>query len=90
MHLFSEGKRLPTLSEKKKYQDANGLLTNEERQTYNEMAQNEEATSTVSKKKEMRRALSSLTNIVSIHQIIGDVNKPLPQAASSGSVCLLP
>ena len=78
MHLFSEGKRLPTLSEKNKVSGCKWReLTNEERQTYNEMAQNEEATSTVSKNKEMRRALSSLTNIVSIHHI-GDVNKPLP------------
>ena len=48
---------------------------------YNEMAQNEAATcaSTVSRKKGMRRALSSLTNIVCIHHNnYRDVNKPLP------------
>ena len=45
-------------------------LTNEEKKVYNEKAQklNEEATcSSVSKKKEMRRVLSSLTNIVSMN-----------------------
>ena len=54
---------------------------NEERQTYDEMAQNVAATctSTISRKKEMRRALSNLTNIVNIHlNNYRDVNKPLP------------
>ena len=81
VYLFSEGKRLPTLSEKNKVSGCKWReLTNEERQIYNEMAQNETATcaSTISRKKEMRRALSSLTNIVSIHHNYRDVNKHLP------------
>ena len=69
--LFVEGKRLDTLSEKNKVSGCKWReLTDKERQKYNEMAHNEEATSstsTASKKKEMRRALSSLTNIVSMH-----------------------
>ena len=82
MYLFSEGKRLPTLSEKNKVSGCKWReLMNEERQTYDEMAQNVAATctSTISRKKEMRRALSNLTNIVNIHlNNYRDVNKPLP------------
>ena len=65
---------------------------NEERQIYNEMAQNETATcaSTISRKKEMRRALSSLTNVVSIHHNYRNVNKPLPCKFNTNDDIVLP
>lgn len=69
MHLLTEGRSLGSLSEKKISGSKWRELTNDEKQEYNEKAQklNEEAIySSVSKKKEMRRALSSLTNIVSM------------------------
>ena len=63
---------LDTLSEKNKMSGCKWReLAYEERQKYNEMAQNEEATSSTStaSKKEIRRALLSLTNIVSMHYV---------------------
>ena len=72
-NFFVEGKSLDTLSEKNRVSGSKWReLTDEERHRYNEMAQSEEATSsasTASKKKEIRRALSSLTNIVRLYYV---------------------
>ena len=69
--LLIEGRSLGSLSEKNKISGSKWReLTNEEQKVYNEKAQklNEEAAySSVGKRKEMRRALSSLTNIVSLN-----------------------
>ena len=57
---------LSSLSEKNKVSACKWrALSDEEREAFNEQANSEQAKSSSSTKKEMRKALSSLTNIVS-------------------------
>lgn len=60
-----EAKMLSSLSEKNKVSGSKWrALSANERQQFNEMANSKQVTATTNKKKEMRRALSSLTNMV--------------------------
>ena len=62
---FVEGKMLSSLSEKNKVSACKWrVLSNEEHEAFNEQANSEQAKLS-STKKEMSKALSSLTNIVS-------------------------
>lgn len=68
-----EGKMLSSLSEKNKVSACKWrALSDNEREAFNKQANSEQAKSSPSAKKEMRKALSSLTNIVSkdLHTLV--------------------
>ena len=62
VYIYVEAKILSSLSEKNKVSGRKWRAN--ERQQSNEMANSEQATATTNEKKEMRRVLPSLTNMV--------------------------